>query len=266
MSQNLVIANKDNKVVFVFGGIDLTLATDILVEFGSESYSKLLDPLIVIVSSATELSLNLSGTSQVGKVFATVTYKDAGSVYGTDITSRQLGNADKIVVAIGSQLVIEDGTIVAHANSFVTDAEFKSHANIRNVAIPATQPDREALLILAMDYIRDTEPRMKGERVTQGQLLSFPRIDVSFHGFFINSDTIPEQLKSAQIELAIQAFKSDLLISETTNNLQSFSVDGVYSESYYQGGTYPSVRTDKADAYLNVLMINGGRNNILQRI
>ena len=27
MSQNLVIPNKDNKVVFVFGGIDLTIAT-----------------------------------------------------------------------------------------------------------------------------------------------------------------------------------------------------------------------------------------------
>jgi hypothetical protein len=121
MSQNLVIANKDNKVVFVFAGIDLTLATDILVEFGSESYSKLLNPLIVIVDSATELSLNLSATAEVGKVFATVTYKDAASVYGTDITSRQLGNSDKIVVAIGSQLIVEDGTVVTNANSFVTE-------------------------------------------------------------------------------------------------------------------------------------------------
>ena len=102
MSQNLVIANKDNLVVYVFGGIDLTLATNIQVQFGAESYSLANDPLIVIVTSATELSLNLSATLEVGKVFSTVTYFDGASVLGTDITSRELGNADQIVVAIGS--------------------------------------------------------------------------------------------------------------------------------------------------------------------
>ena len=55
MSQNLVIANKDNLVVYVFGGIDLTSATNIQVQFGAESYSLANDPLIVIVTSATEL-------------------------------------------------------------------------------------------------------------------------------------------------------------------------------------------------------------------
>ena len=106
MSQNLVIANKDNRVVFVFGGIDLTLATDIKVQFGAELYTLLLDPAIVFVDSATELSLNLSATLEVGKVFATVTYFDGASVNGTDITSRELANSDQIVVAIGTQLII----------------------------------------------------------------------------------------------------------------------------------------------------------------
>ena len=86
MSQNLVIANKDNLVVYVFGGIDLTSATNIQVQFGAESYSLANDPLIVIVTSATELSLNLSATAEVGKVFSTVTYFDGASVLGTDIT------------------------------------------------------------------------------------------------------------------------------------------------------------------------------------
>ena len=63
MAQNLVIPNKDNKVVFVFGGIDLTIATDILVDFGAETYTKLLNPTVVVVESATELSIDLSGTA-----------------------------------------------------------------------------------------------------------------------------------------------------------------------------------------------------------
>ena len=144
MSQNLVIPNKDNKVVFVFAGIDLTSNTDIKVQFGAESYSKLLDPTIVIVTSSTELTLDLSATLEVGKIFATVTYFDGASVNGTDITSRELGNSDQIVVAIGTQLIIEDGSVVADANSWVTDDEYKAYAKLKGYSVPATQPDREA--------------------------------------------------------------------------------------------------------------------------
>ena len=68
------------------------------------------------------------------------------------------------------------------------------------------------------------------------------------------------------MELAIQAGSSDILISATIDNLASFNVDGVYSESYFSGGSWSSVRTDKADAYLGVLMVNGGRNNLITRM
>jgi hypothetical protein len=266
MSQNLVIANKDNKVVFVFGGIDLTLATDILVQFGAESYTKLLNPSIVIVDSATELSLDLSATAEVGKVFATVTYKDGASVNGTDITSRELGNSEKIVVAIGTQLIIEDGTIVANANSFVTDAEFKLYANIRNFDIPATQPDREALLILAMDYLAGKELDMKGARVSATQELMYPRKGFCTHNFTVASTDIPSLLKNAQMELAAQANESSLLVTGTTQNLASSSVDGVYSESYHSGGSWEYVRTDRADVYLDPLLINNGSSNLMIRV
>ena len=266
MAQNLVIASKDNKVVFVFGGIDLTLATNIVVNFGSETYSVINDPLIVVVSSATELSLNLSATAEVGKIFATVTYFDGASVNGTDITSQELGNSDKIVVAIGTQLVIEDGSVVVGANSFATDAEFKTYANLRNFDVPATQPDREALLVLAMDYLFSKENSLKGCRVSATQELMYPRSGVCANGFNIAADAIPSSLKNAQMELAAQANSSELLISGTTENLASFSVDGVYSESYFSGGNWTQVRTDRADAYLDSLSTNNGSSNMMVRV
>ena len=266
MAQNLVIANKDNKVVFVFTGIDLTLSTDINVEFGAETYTLLLNPAVVVVDSATELSLDLSATAEVGKVFATVTYIDGASVNGTDITSRELGNADKIVVAIGTQLVIEDGTIVANANSFATDAEFKAYANIRNFNVPATQPDREALLVLAMDYLASKESGMKGCRVSATQELVYPRSGVCTNNFTVASTDIPSCLKKAQMELAIQSNESSLLITGTVQNLASFSLDGVISESYFSGGNWEQVRTDRADAYLDPLLVNNGSSNIMVRV
>lgn len=266
MAQNLVIPNKDNKVVFVFAGVDLTLSTDIVVDFGAETYSVANDPLIVVVDSATELSLDLSATAEVGKVFATVTYFDGASINGTDITSQELGNSEKIVVAIGSQLVIEDGTIVAGANSFATDAELKAYAGIRNVAVPATQPDREALLVLALDYLFNVESKMKGRRVSETQSLPYPRQYVCLHGYEISATTIPESLKNAQMELALQANNSEILITGNNDNLASFSVDGVYSETYFSGGSWSEVRTDKADAYLNALLKNNGSNNVMTRV
>lgn len=266
MSQNLVIPNKDNKVVFVFGGIDLTQATNIVVDFGAESYSLTGNPTLVVVSSATELSLDLSGTAEVGKVFATVTYIDGGSVNGTDITSRSLGNSEKIVVAIGTQLIIEDGTVVADANSFATDDEFKTYANLRNFEVPATQPDREALLILAMDYIFSKESKLQGARLSADQDLPFPRYGVCANNFQLPSGTIPKAIKKAQMELALQANDSGLLVTGEVQNLASFNVDGVYSESYFSGGNWTQVRTERADAYLNPLYKNGGSNNIMTRV
>lgn len=266
MSQNLVIANKDNLVVYTFVGIDLTLATDIQVQFGAESYSLINDPTVVIVTSSTELSLNLSATSEVGKVFSTVTYFDGASVNGTDITSRELGNSEQIIVAIGTQLIIEDGSIVANANSFATDDEFKTYANLRCMPVPATQPEREALLALAMDYLFSVELKMQGCRISIDQELPYPRKGACANGFKIPSDSIPKAIKNAQMELALQANGSDILVSEQVQNLASFNVDGVYSETYFNGGGWTQVRTDRADAYLNPLYINGGSSNIMERV
>tara|TARA_R110000782_G_scaffold263381_3_gene356010 strand:+ start:2604 stop:3437 length:834 start_codon:yes stop_codon:yes gene_type:complete len=245
MSQNLVIANKDNLVVYVFGGIDLTLATDIKVQFGGESYTLVTDPLIVIVSSATELSLNLSATAEVGKVFSTVTYFDGTSVLGTDITSRELGNADQIVVAIGTQLIIEDGTVVADANSWVTDEEYKAYAKLKGYSIPATQPDREANLANAYDFINFTyEDRLQGWRVTpQTQTGCMPRTNIYAYDVLVDSTSIPQDFKNAQMLASFSINDGvDINAVKDTANLAGFSVgSGAYSESYQSNSSTPTL-------------------------
>jgi hypothetical protein len=245
MSQNLVIANKDNLVVYVFGGIDLTSATDIQVAFGAESYSLVNDPLIVIVTSATELSLNLSATAEVGKVFSTVTYFDGASVLGTDITSRELGNSDQIVVAIGTQLIIEDGSVVANANSFVTDDEYKAYAKLKGYSIPATQPDREANLANAYDYLNFTyEQQLQGSRVTpQTQTGIMPRNYIYAYGALVANDSIPQDFKNAQMLASFSINDGvDTNAVKDSANLAGFSVgNGAYSETYQSGSSTPTL-------------------------
>lgn len=242
--QNLVIANKDNLVVYVFGGIDLTLATDIQVQFGDESYSLLLDPLIVIVTSATELSLNLSSTGEVGKVFSTVTYFDGASVLGTDITSRELSNSEQIVVAIGTQLIIEDGTVVANANSWVTDDEYKAFAKLKGYSVPATQPDREANLANAYDFINFSyEQRLQGFRVDPAiQTGVMPRSNMFAYGVSVASDSIPQDFKNAQMLAAFSINDGvDTNAVKTDADLASFTVVGVYAETYQANSNTPTL-------------------------
>lgn len=243
MSQNLVIPNKDNKVVFVFGGIDLTLATNIVVDFGAESY-ELSDPE-VNVDNSTDLSLDLSGTAEVGKIFATVTYFDGSSINGTDITSRELGNSDQIVVAIGTQLIIEDGSVVANANSWATDEEFKTFASMKGYQVPATQPDREALLINAYDYINFTyETRLQGFRVDPAvQTGCMPRFGMYAYSASVANNSIPQDFKNAQM-LAAFSINDGVDTNATVDSadLAGFSVgQGAYSETYQSGSSSPSL-------------------------
>ena len=265
MSQNLVIPGADNKVRFEFAGVDLTVATNISIVFGAETYTLTSNPTIVFVESATTLALSLNATAEKGKIFATVKYFDGGTILGEDITNRELGNSAQIVVAVGSQLIIEDGSIVAGANSLATDDEFKAWASIRNKTVPATQPDREALLILAMDYITSKEDKFKGRRVSVLQTLSFPRYDLCVNGFVIASNTISANAKQSQLELAITANESDLFINGQNQNVQREKVDSLEVQ-YFSGGSWSQVRTDSADTYLKPLMINGGSSNIMSRV
>ncbi len=264
MSQNIVIPNKDNEVSIIFAGVDLTLATNIKVNFGTESYDKTANPTIVKVASATELKLNLSATTQKGRVFVTVTYVDGASVNGTDITSQAIGNLDQIIVAIGTQLVVETGAVVTNANTFATDAELNSYASLRGYKLPATQPERETLLIKAMDYLFSVENKMQGIRTKETQELPFPRRGVCVNGFYVKSDAIPADLKKAQMELAIQIHSGEVLqTGSTTSGVKREKLDTLEIE-YQDGGSQMIVKTEKADAYLKRFYRAGGNVTLMR--
>jgi len=163
-------------------------------------------------------------------------------------------------------LIIEDGTIVSGANSFVTDAEFQAYATARGFTLPATESERDTLQIKAVDYLFSKEQSMKGERINATQDLMYPRNGVCEYNFKVAKDAIPSNLKKAQMELAVQANESALLVTGTNQNLASFSLDGVISESYFSGGSWEQVRTDRADAYLDPLLKNNGSKNIMARV
>lgn len=108
-------------------------------------------------------------------------------------------------------LVIEDGSIVAGADSFATVAELRAYATKRGASVPADDAACEVLLIKGCDYISAQEPRFTGSRVSADQALPFPRYGLTVNGYAFPFDAIPEQVKSAQMALAIEAQTNDLM-------------------------------------------------------
>ena len=174
--------------------------------------------------------------------------------------------AGQAFAVILSTIIVEDGSIVPNANSFVTDAEFLEYAAIRGFTLPDTIAAREALLIRAIDYFYSIEHKLSGCRLSPEQEPPYPRYGACYNGFALPSNSIPKAVKNAQMELAIAASEMDLLVNESVQNLASFDVKDVYSESYHSGGNWSQVRTGRADAYLKPLYENGGNTNIMTRV
>jgi len=157
-------------------------------------------------------------------------------------------------------LIVETGSIVAGANSYVTDAEYTTYATSRGNTVGTTVEAREAELLNAMDYLESYRDKLKGAKVTRDQPLQWPRYDVFIDGYQTDSNEIPVELKRAQMELAfIVAGGTELTPSGTFTNVQSESL-GSLSVSYFNGGKWSTVQTKNADQFLDVLLLNGGGN------
>ena len=103
-------------------------------------------------------------------------------------------------------MVVEDGTGLSNADSFVSVAYADTYFSTRNVTEWASLTNKEALLIKATDYIEAVySEAWKGVVLLDTQSLSFPRI--------IDDETVyPDRLKKAVCELAFKANSGDLLV------------------------------------------------------
>ena len=105
-------------------------------------------------------------------------------------------------------LIVEDGTGIVDANSYISEAEYLAYWTNRGnaTAIAITGDPLKSLLIQATDYIEIVYYGLwQGERLTTTQALEFPRIIDSV------DVGVPERLKKACCELAYTANSGALL-------------------------------------------------------
>jgi hypothetical protein len=141
-------------------------------------------------------------------------------------------------------IIVEDGSVVESANSYITVAEARIYASNRGVTLPTTDDSVAAMLIQATDYLQARECKYQGERVSASQVLSFPRSDVVIFGIPLASDAIPGCLKAAQVQLAMAVNAGfELLPNVTANSYVTKEKVGVIETEYsdpLQVGMSPS--------------------------
>lgn len=148
-------------------------------------------------------------------------------------------------------IIVEDGSIVAGANSFVSVTAYVSFALLRGIV--TANPEQE--LIKSMDYL-NTRP-YKGSKVSATQPLPFPRLNLIIDGFLVPHDSIHKDLIKAQLMTAIEISNGNDSLAAVGRAVISEKLGPM--ETTFQGGS--TVKLPAISAYLNKF-ISGGSNKI----
>ena len=148
-------------------------------------------------------------------------------------------------------IVVEDGSIVTGANSYVTEAELIAYAALRGVTIASS--DAEKWITLAMDYLETLD--YKGEISTSDQPLQWPRLYVKIDGYSVISTEIPDELKKVEMHLATQISQG---VDPTSNVERATKREKVGDlEVEYMAGTSYTTVDRKLSMLLNKLLVGG---------
>ena len=101
-------------------------------------------------------------------------------------------------------LIVEDGSVVANADSFLSLADARTLATNYGLEISADDATAEVQLRQAYLALIVYEPSLQGYRVSSEQTGIYPRSGVYKNCFAVASNVIPEEVKLAQADLAGQ--------------------------------------------------------------
>ena len=106
-------------------------------------------------------------------------------------------------------LLLENGTGISGAVTYITLAEARAYAAARGLTLPASDPALEQLLVRATDYLESLRAKYQGASVHGLGYLQWPRSEVFFGETELGQAVIPAELKAAQCQLAVDLQKFD---------------------------------------------------------
>ncbi len=149
-------------------------------------------------------------------------------------------------------LIVEDGSIVADANSFVSLADARTLAATIGLTLPVDDDAAEITLINGGRYVNSKEPSLQGSRVSADQTMCFPRKEVVKFGFAIDDDIVPSEVICAQIEAAAAITSgTNPFPVDDGKEVQSQEVVGAVKRSFFESNV--SAKDIDITASLNCL-------------
>jgi hypothetical protein len=121
-------------------------------------------------------------------------------------------------------LIVEDGSEVSGANSYVSVNDFVTWADARGLTYPA-YPDIEQKIYRAMDYIESLS--FIGQKNSETQALQWPRAYVLVDGYGVDSDEIPAQLKLAVYEAVKLEIDGDSKLTPTERETEKEKIGDI---------------------------------------
>lgn len=159
-------------------------------------------------------------------------------------------------------LIVEDGSIVPDADSYVSLADARALAANYGLVLPADDTAAEVALRNGATYVGLAEPQMCGRRVSAEQSLAYPRTGTILNGFTVADNVIPSQLIRAQVIAAVTyGAGTDVRANSDGRSVQTERVEGAVTVTYFNNGNSGATTAiTAADDALRPLLC-GGLNN-----
>jgi len=121
-------------------------------------------------------------------------------------------------------IVVEDGTLVSGANSYITLAEFKAWADDRGITY-GNDSLLSQQLYRATDYFETL--RFRGLKADENQTMQWPRDQVLIDGYAVDSNEIPSEVKLSIYELIKIEIDGDSKLAPSEREVTSEQIDSI---------------------------------------
>lgn len=173
------------------------------------------------------------------------------------------GSGTGTPISVVSTFVVEDGTGLSTANSYLSVADADTYHN--NVTRSddwsgATAAVKQNALIVATQYLDIRyQGRWRGYRNSSAQALAWPRCAVEDDdGYLLDSASLPQKLEDACAEMALRVVLGDDLLGAVTETgevvSESVSVGPISESKTYAGGKPYGYEYPKLDAMVRGLI------------
>ena len=163
-------------------------------------------------------------------------------------------------------LIVEDGSIVPNANSYVSSDGYMSWADSRfgsgRDSAPVCEDDAERFILRAMDYFESQS--FIGEKVQGDQPLQWPRSGVYIDNYYVSSASIPKEVVLSIYELAYTEESGNSELAPVDRKVKREKVSSIEVE--YADSSSSTVSNRSVPNALRKLLSSGGYMNRVVRI